>query len=854
MQNPNANMDLTFLDLAGEWQLTGTNENGAPLACPATIPGDVHTALLAAGAIPDPYFGRNERDVQWVGRHEWTFTREFDAPAELLAHDKVSLRLDDCDTFATVFVNGIEIGRTGNRFRRYHLDAKAALRPGRNEIRLVFASAWLEGDRRAALSPKPYPMSCSEIAWFNNGAFIRKPACHRGWDWGLAQMTTGPCGAVGLVASDGGRIDYIFCDQAFSDDLARCSLRVNAVLETGETVSDTIDIDHPPLWWPAGQGPQDFVDVEIALEGKGLRIVGWSKGRSPRPDRKPQTANPGSVFYRVGLRKLEIDTAGGAMCFKVNNRPVFMKGADWIPCDAFDSRQTPARYLDLLRSARDANMNMLRLWGGGQFEKDSFYDLCDELGLLVWHDFMFSCALYPGSDEFLAEIREEAEHQVKRLRDHACIAIWCGDNECIGAARGWFGTVVRKEDRQAYIDECEKRFDVLGDVVARCDPARRFWPSSPSSGVADFAHDAWHDDGKGDMHLWTVWHENKPFSDYRNYRPRFCSEFGFQSFPSKEVAESFCPPGMAASGEPDFEWHQKNVGGNDRIRGSFERLFRKPEDPDSVLYLSQVQQAVGIKTAVETWRALRPHCMGTLYWQLDDLWPVSSWSSIEYGGKWKHLHYHARRFYAPVAIVANPSPDGKALVFTALNDTPAAVEANVRLRLVGFDGRRFSEEPIAARLPPGSATVLATRPLDAYGDEVERKGRFLAMEIADGRENAPCHRNEWFFAPFAESPLAAANVEAGISGPFRVELRTDAPAFFVWLDAPGVRGEFSDNSFTLLPGEARTVVFSPKDHATTPGRFREALGIVHLAAATAARPEEPREPPNRGSGTGAREA
>lgn len=806
------------IDLSGEWTLEGENENGVHVSCAASVPGDVHGALLEAGIIPDPFFGRNEQRVQWVARKDWSFSRSFNVPAEFLSHQNVVLRLEDCDTFAAVFVNGVEIGRTHDRFRRWDFDAKAALRPGRNVIRLSFQSASGVGDALAAKSDRPYPMSCSGMNWFNNGTFIRKPACHRGWDWGLSQMTTGPCGEVALLASDGDRIDYVFCDQIFNADFSHCTLRVHAILETGEDVVNFVEIDNPPLWWPNGLGPQQFVEVEV-----------------------------GALRFRIGLRKIEVNTDGGALAFRVNGRPVFAKGANWIPCDAFAGRQTPERYSDLLSSARDANMNMIRLWGGGQFEKNCFYDLCDELGLLVWHDFMFSCAVYPADDAFLADVKAETEHQVRRLRDHACIALWCGDNECLGAARSFYPEKITPEMRPLYIEDCKRRYALLDDVIRQCDPECAFWPSSPCTGSADFGHDGWHEDGKGDIHLWTVWHENKPFANYYNYQPRFCSEFGYQSFPSPEVARTFCPPGMAASGEPDFEWHQKNAGGNDRIRESIARLFGKPKTPDAVFWLSQVQQAVAIKTAVEAWRPLRPHCMGTLYWQLNDLWPVSSWSSIEYGGKWKHLHYHARRFYAPFAIVAKPSPDGASLEFWALNDTPRPVEAEARVRLFDFGGRMLGYETIRRvgelPLPPESATLLATRPLSAYGAEEERKGRFLAIELGRARSRAsavagdgdpPIHRNEWFFAPFAESPIAEANVATSFTGlsedsGFSVILSTDKPAFFVWLDVTGVRGEFSDNTFTLLPGEPREITFSAKDAAIDPEIFRSALSVTHLA-------------------------
>ncbi|MBR3086731.1 MAG: glycoside hydrolase family 2 protein [Kiritimatiellae bacterium] len=794
------------LDLSGEWRLDGLDECGAPLSCSATVPGDVHGALLAASLIPDPFHARNEERVQWVAKRDWTYARFFDVPEDFLRHASVILRLEDCDTFATVFVNGERIGETRNRFQRWDFDVKRALRSGRNEIRLVFASAVRMAGDLAARAGRPYPMSMDESTWFHNMPFIRKPACHHGWDWGLSQMTTGPCGRVELVASDGDRIDAVFCEQVFDDALAHCTLRTHAILETGEDVVNVIEIDDPPLWWPNGAGERRFFEYAVPVAGRTLR-------------------------GRIGLRKLELDTAGGAVAFKVNGRPIFMKGANWIPCDAFNGRQTPARYRDLLESAAAAHMNMLRLWGGGQYEKDAFYDLCDELGLLVWHDQMFSCAVYPADEAFLADVRAETEYQVRRLRDHACIALWCGDNECVGAARGWFGDVIKPDDRPAYIEETKARHAVQEAATRAADPTRRFWPSSPCAGTADFDHDAWHDDSRGDMHVWTVWFENKSFDDYRAYRPRFCSEFGFQSFPSPEVARTFCnldgaaSPGPAAlSANPDFEWHQKCTGGNRRILDTMARLFPAPRDAADTLYLSQVQQALAIQTAVEAWRPLRPHCMGTLYWQLNDLWPVSSWSSLEYGGKWKHLHYRARRFYAPVAIMAKPSADGSALEIWGVNDTNRAVETNASVRLLSFGGDDLSRETFRAALPPDSATLLASRPIDAFGDGTERAGRFLSLEM----EGAP--RNDFFFTPFKDAPLADAKVSASFDG-FRVTLSTDAPAFFVWANAEGIRGEFDDNSFTLLPGEPRTIAFSPKDAAATTAAFQSALEVSILRPA-----------------------
>ena len=813
------------LNLGGVWSLAGMDAASRPVACEAKVPGDVHSALFAAGLMKDPFYGQNERDVQWVAKKDWTFRRQFEVDAEFLSHEKVVLRLEDCDTFADIYVNGVKVGAAHDRFRRWDFDVKNALKPASNEIKLVFESAWRKGDEIAAKVGRRYPMSIDESTWFNNGAFVRKPACHRGWDWGLAQMTTGPCGKIALIASDNDRIDYVYCDQKFNDDLSHCTLTVFAELETGAVVTNVVEIDNPPLWWPNGQGEQKFYDYSVPVQGR-------------------------MVSGRVGLRKLDLDTTGGAVCFKINNRAVFMKGANWIPCDAFDARQTPERYRDLLESASASNMNMIRLWGGGQFEKDVFYDLCDELGLLVWHDFMFSCAVYPADDAFLEDVRAEIVHQVKRLRDRASIALWCGDNECIGAVRGWFQDEISAEARPSYIAECKKRYAVIGDAVAASDPTRTFWPSSPCAGFADFDHDAWHDDNRGDMHNWTVWHENKSFDNYYNYAPRFCSEFGYQSFSSREVAETFCRREDVNPTSPDFEWHQKNGGGNQRMLETMARYFRFPQGTDAMLYLSQVQQAMAIKTAVEAWRTLRPRCMGTLYWQLNDLWPVASWSSIEYGGKWKHLQYHAKRFFAPVAVAASPSANGDAVEFWAFNDTASVVEADVEGALMAFSGRVLLDESAAVKLPPGRAVKLDERRLHEFGTEDERKGRFVSMILTayvGGRKSV--HRNEWFFAPFKACPLADAKITIGRACPpdevrprsecpsrgacphaaaYQVTLTTDKPAFFVWVNVPGIRGEFDDNSFTLLPGEPRTLTFTPKDAAVTPERFHSALKVMHL--------------------------
>ena len=765
------------VDLAGEWLLKSVSGRDVP-PCSATVPGDVHTALFDAGLMPDPYLGCNETNVQWVARVDWEFSRTFDVGAEFVARKRIVLEIEDADTFADVYLNGMKLGTLSNRFARWTLDAKGAVRAGRNEIRAVFKSAWAEGDLRAKAIGRRFPMS--NVPWAKNQALVRKPACHAGWDWGLAQMTTGFCGPVRLIAHDGPKVDYVYSSQSFNGDFSRCELTtfvdVTEADGSSHTVTNRISIDNPPLWWPNGAGERKFYEYTVRVGDE-------------------------DISRRIGLRKLEIDTSGGAMAFVVNGRKLFMKGANWIPCDAFETRQTPERYRSLLSSAAAANMNMVRLWGGGQYERDAFYDICDELGLLVWHDHMFSCAAYPADDAFLSEVERELSHQLRRLRDHASIALWCGDNECIGALR-WFPET--KADPEYYKAALVKRHALQAAMVEKHDPGRMFWPSSPCAGPGSFANN-WKNDSQGDMHNWRVWHDNRPFDAYYAYHPRFCSEFGYQSFPSMEVAETFATREQILSHAPEYEWHQKNSGGNRRIRETMLRYFDPPKDAESELLLSQFQQGMAIKTAVEGWRAQRPRCMGTLYWQLNDNWPVASWSSIEYGGKWKPLHHMARRFYAPVAIVALPEiADGKADVMRgsvyALNDTAETIKGELLVEYWTYDGKIIWQEKGPVMLAPDSSTDVC--PFAKLQGSAEPSFLVLTLTTPHG-----VFQNDWHFGFYKDMPLAAARIESKVDGN-RLTLSSDKPAFFAWANVRGACGEFDDNCLTLLPGRPRTLEFS----------------------------------------------
>ncbi len=534
----------------------------------------------------------------------------------------------------------------------------------------------------------------------------------------------------------------------------------------------------------------------------------------------------------IGLRTIEVvnreDKDGLSLEFVVNGRTIFAKGANWIPADALPQRVTRAVLDDLLTSATTAHMNMIRVWGGGRYESDDFYDLCDEKGLLVWQDFMFSCALYPSTPEFLENVRQEVRHQVKRLRSRTCLALWCGNNEDVGALT-WFKE--SKANRDRYLVDYDRLNEgVIGATVRELDPEHLFWPSSPCGGVNDYS-DCWHDDRRGDMHFWSVWHEGKPFEAYLDVKPRFCSEFGYQSFPSMSAIRTYATPDQFNVSAPVMEHHQRNVGGNTRITENMTRYFRFPEGFPNFVYLSQVQQGLAIRTAIEHFRRLRPLCMGALYWQLNDMWPVASWASLEYGGKWKVLHYMAQRFYAPLLVTGVKTKEGTVEIW-ADNDTAEATAAQVRVRVLDFTGKVLKTVRFPAQLRASTSSRLKSFDLkEVLGSKSKPEEVFLTIDLKAGSTTM---RNELFLTEYKKCNLAKAQIGVKIraekQGSFLIDLESNAPAFFVTLDPDDIRGTFDDNVLTLLPGEKRTVRFTPKpsQRPLTLKTLQQTLIVYHL--------------------------
>ena len=784
------------VDLAGSWRLA---EQGGEHDVTMRVPGDVHSALFEAGAIADPYAGRNEYGLRWVADREWLLSRSFVLPAGA-APDGWVLEFDQLDTVAEVRLNGEPVAATDNAFRRYRARLDGQLRAGENLIEILFRSATKTADERQAAQPfrVPYHAGNSPIA---NGNMLRKPQCHFGWDWNIALAPLGLYGNARLYRAPDVLIDAVTVQQRHGE--GRVTVEVEMALDPfsqatmpyvvglgeqmcGGAVDLSRDrhirvqfvIENPDLWWPAGLGSQTLHEFVVSVGGVEER-------------------------RRIGLRSLELisepDDAGRSFKVAVNGRDIFCRGANWIPADALPGRVTREKTEDLLRSAVAANMNMLRVWGGGQYEPDWFYETCDEMGLLVWQDFMFACHLYPSDEAFLAEVAEEARQQVNRLQHHACLALWCGDNELLGALN-WFEE--SRDNRDRYLVAYDRLNRTLERALKQADPQANWWPSSPSPGPMSFG-DAWHDDSAGDMHFWSVWHEGRDFEHYRDVRPRFCSEFGFQSYPSMNVIRSFAGEEDLNIASQVMESHQKNKGGNARIAETMFRYFRFPSSFPDFVYLSQVQQGLAIRTAVEYWRSLKPHCMGTLYWQLNDTWPVASWSSLDYGGGWKALHYMARRFFAPVAIFVIPDASGN-FVIHAVNDGQGPVEISTTLQAVAMDGSVAPLGEFGAAVPTNRAIVLGSIDAGSVSAGSMIAFRWRASDGSEGADHvAP--------GPYKALPLRdpGLRLEARADDDVvRIDLFAAAPALFVSLEAASP-GRFSDNCFSLLPHEERTIQFTP---------------------------------------------
>ncbi len=609
---------------------------------PASVPGSVYHDLMQNGKMDDPFWRDNFPKALKRMDHDYEYKTEFAADKALFKSDAVLLRFEGIDTVADIFLNGEKLGRTENMHRTFEFEVKDLLKEEGNELRVL-----LHSPTRFIKEEYKHNVADGSEEAMVGFANLRKTHCMFGWDWGPRLPDAGLWRPVKLLGIEKARVDSVYVTQKHEDGKVTLHFDVDAdvydrealmgytVLITDPDGKETlckgspeeIVIERPQLWWPNGFGAQPLYTVEVRLYAGGKQVDAWKK--------------------RIGLRTLtmhiEKDAYGESFAHEVNGVQVFAMGADYIPEDSIFPRINEARTRELLRQCKEAHFNTIRVWGGGYYPDDWFYDACDEMGLMVWQDFLFACAVYNLTDEFEDNIRAEFADNIKRLRHHASLALWCGNNEMeMFVERGlWVKTPIQKSD---YVKMYEY---ILPKVLKELDPQTFYWPASPSSGGG---FDDPNGFDRGDVHYWDVWHGNVPFTDYRRYYFRYLSEFGFQSFPSVETVKTFALPEDCNPFSYVMEKHQRNNAANGKIMNYLYQTYLYPTSFDAFVYASQLLQADAIRYGVEHFRRNRGRCMGAIYWQLNDCWPVISWASIDYCGRWKALHYAAKRFFRPLTL------------------------------------------------------------------------------------------------------------------------------------------------------------------------------------------------------------
>ena len=690
---------MIIQSLNGKWTLTipGTRFHDIP----AEVPGSVYHDLLRESLIPDPFYRDNEDEALRLMENTFCYSRSFFIDTALLSCPRVLLCCDGLDTLAEIRINGTSAGNADNMHRIWEYDIKTLLQEGENRIEICFSSPTRY--IRDAYSASRADGSSDAMTGF---PLLRKAHCMFGWDWGPRLPDAGIWRDIRIIGVETARIQDVLVLQDWADGqvtlhiqthLERCSIEDSEVIVsvespdgdryTGYGEDCCISIQNPQLWWPAGFGAQPLYLVKVALNTDERESDFWER--------------------RIGLRTMTVsrrkDEWGESFCHCVNGVDIFAMGADYIPEDNLLPRRNPARTRQLLEDARAANMNCIRVWGGGYYPDDWFYDICDELGLLVWQDFMFACAVYNLSEAFEENIRAELVDNIRRLRHHPSLALWCGNNEMeqFVAMGEWVSSPRQKAD---YIKMYEYLFP---KILKQEDPQAFYWPASPSSGGS---FDVPWDPGRGDVHYWEVWHGLKPFTDYRNYLFRYVSEFGFQSFPCMETIESFTLPEDRNIFSYIMEKHQRNASANGRIVAYLSQMYLYPSDLSTLVYASQLLQAQAMQYGVEHWRRNRGHCMGAVIWQLNDCWPVASWSSIDYYGRWKALHYYAKRFFSPVLVSCHE--EGILSQNTNVNAEPFALKKSARLNVSNETQEEFRgklqwslRRPDASIIAKGEYTV-----------------------------------------------------------------------------------------------------------------------------------------------------
>lgn len=807
--------------ISNDWQF---RKVGDDKWLPASVPGCVHTDLLDLELIPDPFYRKNELKVQWVGTTNWEYRTSFDYSESWSTYSNIAINFGGLDTYADVYLNDALLFKADNMFIAWEIPVKKLLKKGKNELRIYFHSAVNVGLEK--LSKIPYTlMAANEIAPESERSNVvtRKAPFHYGWDWGPRLVTCGVWKPVILQAWNNEKLADLYVKpikieaekasykamvEIVADKNAKVNLEIwvdnklnlisKAKIVKGEnTVAVNFSIDKPELWWTKGLGGQKLYNVEVKLVKAKKTLQSISK--------------------RIGVRTIELvqekDTIGTSFTFRVNGVNVFMKGANYIPSDIFTTRNTLTNYKRVVKDALDANMNMLRMWGGAIYESDQFYDLLDENGILAWNDFMFACSVQPDDSLHLDNIRKEAEYNVKRLRNHASIALWCGNNENLRAWYEWgWKDKYAPEVSQALWKVYEKIFyNILPDAVAKYQPEVSYWASSPQA-----AGNKLSDRISGDEHDWSVWFGNVPFSSYAYKIPRFVSEYGLQSFPEMKTIQAFANDSDMSYRSPVMEhrqrsampWMGENFNGNEMMKTYISRYYKVPEKFEDFAYLSQVMQAEGVRFAVETHRGNMPRCMGSLYWQINDCWPTMSWASVDYFGRWKALHYFVKKSYQELYPIIVRDKDR--IVVKVANDKLVSEKLTLVATLYDFAGNMKWSKQVEIASVPNSSQVYLSIPEKELVEKGAANQSVLVVEVKAGNELIA--DNMFYFKDvkelLLEKPIITKSIKQLSAHEFEITLSTDKLAKNVALFTRKTEGKFSDNYFDILPGRSYKIMFS----------------------------------------------
>ncbi len=802
------------IELNDGWEF---KQKGASEWFAAKVPGTVHTDLLEHDLIPDPFYRNNEDSIKWVEESEWVYKYEFE---QINRKGNYELEFEGLDTYADVYLNGELILNADNMFRRWMVDVSSLLQD-QNELQIEFHAP--VNHALPFYNALDYKLPASnDVGEIKTSVFTRKAGYSYGWDWAPRATTSGIWRPVNLVNWREAIIrDFQIYQKSLSDEKAEILLALEIESDKEQEVVISVEMDDPikieeiqlvpgkniveiPIsisdpkrWWPNGLGEPFLYDIIVKL------FV--------------DNAIEDSKTEQLGLRTVELvrekDQSGTAFYFKVNEVPVFMKGANYVPADVFMPRVDEEKYSDIIESAVDANMNMLRVWGGGIYESDAFYDLCDANGLLVWQDFMFACSMYPGDSAFLENVRLEAIDNVKRLRNHPCIALWNGNNEVEVAWNNWGwkdGKDMNDERRATIWNDYKKIFDdILPTVIKEQDPDRFYTPTSPLSnwGTAkNFNHHS--------MHYWGVWHGEDSFEKFNTNVGRFNSEYGFQSFPDMKNIESFTVKGDRSFDSEVMQKRQKSYKGNGLLFDYMDRWYKRPKDFESFLYVNQLLHAKGMKMAIEAHRSQRPHCMGTLYWQLNDCWPSISWSGIDYYGNWKAAHYQIKESFENLSLFVNKvQVDSLAsLEVYFLNDHLDESSGALQVELIGLDGVVRAAKDFTVKAKQNASTRILTMPLSDWIIEEDSSEVFFRFNYVS-KANELIEYNYFLAREMNLKLPQSVDFTEQISkeiDDYWIEIEVDSFAKNVYLQCD-CNGNFSDNFFDMVPKEKRKIRFEPAE-------------------------------------------